>query len=270
MNLKEQIIEVEKNYSEQFSLTIQTPYGLRFLDGLLPDMHFHNFIRIPISSLPHMAEILSEEKKFREKHKNEVVQIQIFDCAKSLLEQYIDKEAIVEQLIMYADSNTLATYFDSIPPHFEGQPCSIRFAASTEDFQMGTLLDEESFGTEFADFAKRRYARKQIVYEDCTIPMNNAICFTGRTPIGNCDFYTQGAFAKIEDFDVLEKFQRKGYGTRLMKFLVEYGIEQGAIHFFLQVDSDNSARKMYEKLGFTAITNNLIVTRRLSEFYEGV
>jgi len=167
---------------------------------------------------------------------------------------------------MYADSNTLTTYFDSLPLQVSKKPCSIHFATSWEDFQMGTLIDEESFGPEFADFAKRRYARKQVVYEDSTIPMHNAICFSGRTAIGNCDFYTRGAFAKIEDFDVLEKFQRKGYGTRLIEFLIMYGIKQGVTHFFLQVDSENSARDMYEKLGFTAITNNLIVTKRLSEF----
>ena len=68
---------------------------------------------------------------------------------------------------------------------------------------------------------------------------------------------------QLEDFDVLEKHQKKGYGSKILGEIKKYGSEQGVKILFLQVESDNTALEMYEKLGFKSLLNNLLYNREI-------
>ena len=59
--------------------------------------------------------------------------------------------------------------------------------------------------------------------------------------------------AKIEDFDVLPKYQRKGYGSALLKEIICIALEQNARIIYLVTDEDDTAKEMYLKIGFEKV-----------------
>lgn len=249
--MKQAIIEVEYEYSSVFSKMEKTAYGQRYTDDALPDMHCHNFIRIDKEKAHLIERVIESEREFRKENKNPVEQVEIFDCDRLFLNDKVNSDMLTEQILMYAEAGDL-----EFPGSINEKTVSI--AGRDEHFSIGRSVDMLAFGREFEDFASRRYERKEVIYRDPDVDLNNFICFSEREPIGNCDFFFKNGFGKIEDFDVLEKYQRKGFGSRIFKSIVYYGVCNNITRFFLQVESENSAKKMYENLGFRPLFNNLI------------
>ncbi len=72
--------------------------------------------------------------------------------------------------------------------------------------------------------------------------------------------------AKIEDVDILEGHQHRGYGTSLLLHAVTEAGRRQAETVFLQVEADNlPALGLYGKLGFKAVMHSVQYTRRLTE-----
>lgn len=268
MITKESLCEVEAAYIKTFADVVKTPYGFRFIDNQLKNMYCHNFLRLSFEHVTEVQTVLEEERAFRKANGNPVVQLEIFDCPRALLETFLPPDKLQEQTLMYVEIDTLIQAGSGKPyrkkdPDYKTDP-ELHFASCEADFEKGILLDMESFGLGFAEFAKQRYKRKQSDYADPKIPMLNMICYTEENLIGRCDFFYTGKYGKVEDFDVVERFQRRGYGTEILHEIAVYGKKQGVEIFQLQVDSDNSAQEMYRKLGFIPVCNNLIYLEELS------
>ncbi len=133
-----------------------------------------------------------------------------------------------------------------------GNPnCTVLRAADA--LQMDDRLAIELAGYESAngaDFCRRKTARNAAVY---LAPggVDTYICYAGGAPVGKADLFLCGEIAMIEDFDVAEPHQHKGYGTAILRTLLAEAAERGAKTAMLVTDMDEPAKDLYEKLGFT-------------------
>ena len=68
--------------------------------------------------------------------------------------------------------------------------------------------------------------------------------------IGSCDLFMYKVVAKIEDFAVIPTYQRKGYGTTILKALIDIAIKENCHTIYLVTAEDDTAKEMYQKIGF--------------------
>lgn len=106
--------------------------------------------------------------------------------------------------------------------------------------------DEERLGK---DFCTRRCYRRGEVYLSGE-GVNSYVCYHEGEVIGNCDLFICNGIAKIEDFAVISKHQRKGYGTTILKSLIDTAMKEKCDIIYLVTDEDDTAKEMYKKLGF--------------------
>ncbi|MDL2292918.1 ribosomal protein S18-alanine N-acetyltransferase [Acholeplasma sp. OttesenSCG-928-E16] len=72
--------------------------------------------------------------------------------------------------------------------------------------------------------------------------------------IGYIGIRLLGDKAEVLNFFIKEQFQKKGYGTKLLKHVLEILIKRKIKSLILEVEKDNNkAIKLYEKLGFKKI-----------------
>ena len=100
------------------------------------------------------------------------------------------------------------------------------------------------------EFAIRRINRKFEIYDDVTKCTHFYVCYHNEEPVGNCEFHRFGNVAKIEDFDILEMHQRKGYGSQVLRALMKEAENQKAEIAYVVTDFDETAKEMYMKNGF--------------------
>ncbi len=113
-------------------------------------------------------------------------------------------------------------------------------------------LDGETLGE---DFCVRRAVRKGNVYINNN-SINNYLLYYDNELIASCELFINNKIAKIEDFVVLEQYQRKGYGTTLLKYVVNKALEESSETIFLDTDEGDTVKEMYIKLGFSKVYEN--------------
>jgi len=132
----------------------------------------------------------------------------------------------------------------------ERDGCEIyRFTAEriNDIIQKDIETDGEMLGE---DFCTRRTLRKGNVHEN-NENIDNYLLYYNNELIATCELFIKNGIAKIEDFGVLEKHQRKGYGTTLLKHVVDKALEKDVETIFLVADEEDTAKEMYLKLGFS-------------------
>lgn len=168
------------------------------------------------------------------------------------------KENLDEHLILYCPVGDLDLHRRNREAH--------AFPARKDmDFAHGKEIDRLTFGMEYASFSDRRFDRKLSRYADESSQINHFVCLIDEQPVGNCDFFYHGEWGKIEDFDVVEQFQRRGCGSAVIEAVRDFAMEKGVKYLFLQVEKDNRAVEMYSKLGFQQIDNNIIYNKPVEE-----
>ncbi|MCX7965892.1 MAG: ribosomal protein S18-alanine N-acetyltransferase [Syntrophorhabdaceae bacterium] len=60
--------------------------------------------------------------------------------------------------------------------------------------------------------------------------------------------------AHITNFAIKPSFRRKGYGAKLLSYVIDYFKEKGVVEFFLEVrESNKAAINLYRKFGFEIV-----------------
>jgi len=54
--------------------------------------------------------------------------------------------------------------------------------------------------------------------------------------------------AKIENFAINPAYQRKGYGTTILKLLIDIAIKENCHTIYLVTDENYTAKEMYKKM----------------------
>ena len=209
-------------------------------------MYDHNLIELKISlNDEENKKIILDETKRRES--SGFCKIKINNMSEELLYSFSGKKAEIEHLGIYL-CNT-----DKIFSWKEVENCEIK------EISDENMIDElvkielaENNGRAPEDFCVRRVQRMGKVYigkNSCKAYM----CYYNGIPVGYCELIIDDKTAKIENLLVDPKYQRKGIGTTILKYLVNKAILEGAEIVYLNADEEDTPKDMYLKLGFKKI-----------------
>lgn len=233
-------------YTKKFTENYEDNEIIRFYDINLQDMYMHNFTLIKNSVCKdRFRKIIFDEL---EKRKDENANFLRIEFNFFIDDDFINNFPVVPKVTkydyMYIDPR-MGDYLTG------NKGCVIKKALSEEILKKGIEVDilanESAMG---AEFAKKRIYRKSEVYKQLNSNLNLYVCDYNGVPIGNCEFMLNNDIAKIEDFDILKNYQRKGFGTSVLKHLLKEAKENCVEFVYLITDSGDTAKEMYKKCGF--------------------
>lgn len=249
MKPSKSIRKAERQYAQLFSTEALSLGGARYSDERIPDMFAHNFFRVTAEEPDGL--MLHQEQQYRKDHGQKMLRIESFGDHQAAWDRITGSRSSKLQLFMIKPV---------CAPKSRVRPTECIIAETAADLRTGEGIDREAFGRDYADFASRRFARKLPLYLDREISLYHVICFDEQTPVGNCDIFIDGTLMKIEDVDVLEPYQRRGFASRMLSYIEVYAYENQIDTLFLQVEQDNEpARGLYRKLGYSCAGKNTIL-----------
>lgn len=240
------IRNTEVEYVKLFSGAYESDNIIRFRDDNIPDMYNHNFIYIKNNyGIDKTKEIILTELAQRKKVELNFLRVEFdFPLDNNLLNQIPIKPQINKYDYMYIDPQMGHKLTGN-------QECIIKKAnvqdVLNDGIEVDILANEPSMGK---DFAKKRIHRKSKVFKKTETNLNLYVCYYEGNPIGNCELMVNNEIAKIEDFDILGKYQRMGFGTSVIKYLLNEANEKGVDIVYLITDSGDTAKEMYKKCDF--------------------
>lgn len=242
----EKLIEVEKEYTKRFSCSIETNDLIRFWDNSIIDMYTLNYTLIKKSK--NIKQTIIKEIEKRIKNNKDFLRIESnFPIDITTVK---DLPVLGEMTIynfMYTQTNKYMLLKGN-------SDCVIKEAKTPEILEDGIEVDILVNGSIMGeDFAKRRIYRKSEIYRQPNSGLSLYVIYHNNIPIGNAEVLTCNGIAKIEDFDILEQYQRKGFGTAMLKYLLKQAEESGANIAYLVTDASDTINEMYEKCSFTKV-----------------
>lgn len=248
MTIKEAIRTCEEAYVKCFSKSYEYKGLTRFRDEHLKDMYYHNytFIKKELSK-SELQKIIEEEIRIRQSEKGTYCNV--------LIDDLVDSTYFTE--LTYNSELSISGYYSyditRLSELNERSDCQIK-QVTTDDMVQDILFcdlkhDEETHGK---DFCTRRCYRRGKVYLT-NEGVNAYVCYYRGKPVGVCDLFIYNGIAKIEDFAVLPEWQRKGFGTTILKKLINIALNENVKIIYLVTDEDETAKDMYLKLGFSKV-----------------
>ncbi|WP_078551923.1 GNAT family N-acetyltransferase [Bacillus alkalicellulosilyticus] len=243
--LLEQLVDMEQQYVRLFSDAIETDEAITFSDCAIPDMYSHNFSWYKSSEGLHDFICKSLKKK-------ETIASGFFrvETTTPIRKEFLDRLPVQPQVCTYD-----IMFFETKQYHsLKGNPvCTIKKATDETVLEDGIDVDivanQEEMGL---DFATRRINRKAEVYKSNKM-LDMFVCYKGKTPIGNIEYMSREGIVKLDDFSILEQYQRKGFGTAVLKYVLEQAYTTNNEIAYLITDNEDTAKEMYEKNGFSKI-----------------
>lgn len=244
MKASQVILDAEDEYIRYISVPEKLSYGVRFRDSLIPDMYDYNYTCI--------FDWLSDEEKIA------AIQDELKFCTENgedfcriLMEGEIS--GAMQGILAGVKQIVYGCYIFDITQmeKLNGNPdASVKIVNNKQRSQdllsIDLSLDGDSLG---GDFCRRRAERHtQIYLSDC--PINSYICYCGNEPVGSCDLTVTSKAAKIENFCVKPDFQRRGFGTAMLKDMITRAYDCGALVIYLLTDEAETAKEMYIKNSF--------------------
>ncbi len=246
MTLLEKLFQMEVEYVKLFSEVREDKQALAFTDVHLPDMYNHNFSLYQSSD--GLIDYINNELKKQEVKDKGFLRVVTHDTvnATAVSELLVQPEISTFDL-MYIETG----YYSGM----QGNPncsvlCADNEAVMDDGMKVDVLANQEGMGL---DFAERRIARKAREYKNPEKPIQLFVCYHEDRPVGNIEYIPFDGIVKLEDFDILEEYQRKGFGTSVLKHLVEKASHDNIKYAYLITDSQDTAKEMYVKCGFKKI-----------------
>jgi len=254
----QKIRRCERAYIECFSERFENDRIIRYRDDDLSDMYDHNCTYIKgTPTLDDLLQIADEEIKLYRKE-NRI-------CCKILLDEMQYEKGLKE----FDDKLQIEHYGQYVftpvePPEWALKTeCVIRKITDPAMVDDLVLLGKTQYGEACGeDFCVRRDRRRGQVYLS-NPSIESYICYYDGAPAGNCDLFLHDDMAKIEDFTVLPKYQRRGLGTAILKHLISAAFSKGARVIYLTTDEDDTPKDMYMKLGFKKVSDSYAFYRKL-------
>ncbi|MGH4119532.1 GNAT family N-acetyltransferase [Clostridium sp.] len=238
--------ETEIVYTKKFTENNEDNDIIRFYDNNLQDMHMHNFTYIKNSVCKdNFRKIIFKELEKRKDENAKFLRIEFnFSVEDDLINNLPQVPEVTKYDYMYIDPK-MSVYLTG------NEECIIKKAISEkvlkEGIEVDILANESAMGTEFA---RKRIYRKSEIYKQLHSNLDLYVCNYNDIAIGNCELMLNDDIAKIEDFDILKNYQRKGFGTYLLKHLLEEAKDNSVKFVYLITDSGDTAKDMYRKCRF--------------------
>ena len=96
--------------------------------------------------------------------------------------------------------------------------------------------------------------------------INVYVVFDSDKVVGYLHTYIYKNYAKIEDFFVLDDYQRNGYGSSLFNKAIEDLKMSGCTDVILDCDMDDTPLEMYKKMGFNIISKYYMYFKRVENY----
>lgn len=246
----DQIIQTEQLYYNLFCQSRDEQGLTSFYDDQIIDMYTHNFTLVRHRSSD-FAAIIEQQLQLHQQQGKDFFRAEFnFELDKELRNE-LNALIIQPEITVYDYMHIKTGQHKSISGN---QDAVVQQALSGEIIADGIKVDilanETAMG---CDFARRRIARKSKVYQDVKAPLDLYVCYYDGQAIGNCELMIQQPFAKIEDFDILPHFQRKGFGSSVIKHLLQAAEQRQVSDAYLITDSSDTAKQMYTKCGFKKV-----------------
>lgn len=244
-----QIIDTEMGYLKCFCQTESDNEVTHFTDKQLKDMYSHNFTYISENvSDRDFIKALSRTLEYQKSIGCDAYKIMTHKELSSDLISMMPTKPVVERYDYYG---TYTKNYDQIRTR---QGASVLLANNSLTEEHGKYIDVAANYMDMTmEFAIRRINRKFKVYLNERLPLNLYICYDQKEPVGNCEAFINDSLMKIEDFDILEMHQKKGYGSHMLRNMLEMGLAKQVDFAYVVTDHDDTAKHMYEKCGFDFI-----------------
>lgn len=240
----------ERAYKECFSEVSENNGIVVFTDQSLPDMYDHNFFFATMDADQNNL-INTLNHKFMETQDTGFCHL-VFDSdyQEATVKEIADKTHKKMKLSKYGQYLLDLTKLNEWK---ERKDCDIRIFESDNQIkdiiELDIKMDAETVGE---DFCIRRAKRKGKVFVT-NINLMRCLLYYEKELVASCDAFTNNGTAKIEDFYVLPKFQKMGFGTTLLKNAVRRVTNEGIEIIYLDTDEEDTAKDMYRKLGFSKV-----------------
>ncbi|NRB10118.1 MAG: GNAT family N-acetyltransferase [Rickettsiaceae bacterium] len=114
------------------------------------------------------------------------------------------------------------------------------------------LKDFSSILAKYDEAANSFYCNEKILSKEVMQHSPLFICYLNNVPVAIGSLYIENNIAGIFDLITNEEYRGQGIGTNMMKYLMNYAINQKVNKITLSASSD-SGFKIYKKLGFNVI-----------------
>jgi len=249
MSILDKVINCEIEYVKCFCHANEQKNYIRFQDDLIPDMWYQNYTWIRNAhDDTDLIKIIETEISHSKNMGKEFCLIRCHvPVNHSVLKSLHDKPEI-----SIAGYYVFDNFFD-LSKLFKAKDSIVAKVDKEEMLEDILMLDlehdEESIGI---DFCTRRVNRRKDIYLSDK-GLDSYICYHNNKAVGNCDLFIHNGIAKIEDFAVSPSHQLKGYGTTLLKTLVEVALNKNVTVIYLEADEEDTAKDMFQKCGFYKI-----------------
>ncbi|KUO73072.1 MAG: hypothetical protein APF77_20600 [Clostridia bacterium BRH_c25] len=244
---------IENSYIENFAEMEDRGDHIIFWDEKLPDMYAFNCILVKeninmatIESF--VADRLDQAISNRQDFLNIIIHPEL-EITEILKERFIGMGFKIQtNLYMKLSDNKLGSIKGN-------KNCVVVRAGSEKEYEDGQRLDiKTSINADMpAEFAMEKSLRKKEVFQQKNSRLLSYLCYYQDISIGKCELYMKDEYAKIEDFDVLDNYQRKGFGTAMLEKMISDALESGKKYIYLITGKADTPREMYEKTGFEII-----------------
>lgn len=239
----------ERAYLEQFCVAEVLENYIRYSDPKLQDMHSHHAISIDSDILEEtVVRIIQKEINTCKQQGKKYLLVSTGAPVSQKAIQKLNHEFSFSEYLYYAIETEK---YEGIQMKASSKVVKADNQKSRRDGRYADVI--ANYRNMTADFAIRRIERKFLVYDDPTKPLDLYVCYNGEEPVGNCELMLSEGIAKIEDFDVLDIYQRQGYGSQILRALLAVCIEHRVSTAYLVTDSDDTAKDMYLKTGFRLV-----------------
>ena len=245
--------EIENSYIENFSESKDKGDYIIFRDDKLPDMHAFNCMLVKDnmnedSIEDFVADSLNQAKLSGKDFLTIIFhpQIKIKD---RLIECLVDMGFDIENNLYLEIEGSKADGFKA------NDECVVKIASTNDGYEAARALDIKTCITKGIplEFAQRKTLRKKEVFQNPNKKLYLYLCYFENDVVGKCELHVKDEHAKIEDFEVLDKYQRRGFGTAILKRVISDAVGLGMKNIYLIADKDDTPREMYVKLGFELI-----------------
>lgn len=239
---------MEIDYTKHFSKMKEYQHYYEFSDEKLPGMYVHNFIMFKENINPAIVyNTIKIQLQKRKANKADFLRVE-FNHPVNL--SFIDKLIIKPDVEVYDYMMIETSKFDELKGNAFGV---LKLATNDTIYEDGRIVDIEANKKDIGrDFATRRIQRKLISYKGYKT-LEFYVCYVNNIAIGNCEFCYNDEVVKIEDFDILKAYQRKGYGTYVLKELLHKAFNKGLSNAYVITESNDIAKDMYKKCGLVKV-----------------
>ncbi len=248
----DRLMNTETEYIKKFTSFEDLGEIIRFSDDRIPDMYTHNFTYFKDKMCDtRLIEAINKELQKRKTEGATFLRIEMnFDFNLDILKDLLGAPQIAKYDYMYIETEKGMEITGKGMQITGNRDCTISKAISEEVFFDGMQADiKANEAVMGAEFSRKRIARKLEVYRQNINSLGFYVCYSDGHPIGKCELFISGSIAKLEDFDIIEQYQRRGYGTSVIKHLLEEAGNYGAELLYLITNSDDTAKEMYKKCG---------------------